>query len=196
MRTRSWLIVGLLACTLGPANEPSLRPETITVLQPATEQQVASVAEAARAFKTAGLALPDVEVAFSNDERHCNGHLGLFQSARRPWRITICSDLDFVPVHELAHAWIEANIDGSTRSAYVQYRNKRSWNSPQHAWGERGVEDAAFIIQQNLTAQFQGALSDEWQRRASAYELLVGTTSPLLDSAPTEAGDLPRNRGC
>lgn len=182
MRTRSWLIVGLLAGTWGPASDSSPPPETITVVQPATEQQIASVAAAARVFETAGLTLPSVEVAFSHDKRHCIDHLGLFQSSRRPWRITICSDLDFVPVHELAHAWIEANIDRRTRSAYVQHRNKRSWNSPQHDWDERGVEDAAFIIQQNLTRRLQGALTDEWERRTSAYELLVGTPSPLRDA--------------
>ena len=183
MRPRTWLVIVLLTSTSGPAKAPSRPAETITIIQPTTLEQEASIARAAQAFETAGLALPTVEVVFSNNEQDCNSHLGLFQPTRQPWRITICSELDFIPVHELAHAWIEANVDRQTRTAYVQHRHKRSWNSPQHDWNERGVEDAAFIIQQNLTSQLQGDLTDEWERRASAYELLVGTQSPLLDTS-------------
>lgn len=155
---------------------------TITVT-PATIEYEDVVVRAAQAFETAGLALPPVEVVFSDDDRDCDLHLGVFQSAREPWRITICSELAFVPVHELAHAWIEANVDEANRNAYVELRDKLSWNSSKHDWRERGVEDAAFVIQQNLMAKVDGELSEEWESRASAFELLVGAPSPLRDNS-------------
>ena len=34
----------------------------------------------------------------------------LFQQSFTPWRLLICSDLQFVPTHELAHAWEAANL--------------------------------------------------------------------------------------
>jgi hypothetical protein len=183
MRTSPWLTLGLLAGFPGPPADPSTPGGTITVAQPATTEQEELVAWAAHLFEAAGLALPTVEVAFSDDERDCDGHLGLFQPSREPWQITICTPLTFVPVHELAHAWIEANVDEETQETYVEHRHKSSWNSSRHDWGERGVEDAAFVIQQNLMAPPSSDLSDEWQRRASAFELLAGSPSPLRDTA-------------
>jgi hypothetical protein len=154
---------------------------------PATPHNQAIIAVAVAQFDAAGLALPFVRVVFSDDDRACNGHQGLFEPSSDPWRLTICSDLAFVPAHELAHAWIEANIDGPTQQAYTELRGKASWNSPHHNWNERGVEDAAFVIQQNVTSNVTGELGDEWQRRATAYEFLTNQTSPLR-TTPTEPG--------
>ena len=137
------------------------------------------IADAVAQFDAAGLTLPYVQVVFSDDERDCNGHEGLFEPSFDPWRLTICSDLAFVSVHELAHAWIEANTDESTQQTFTELRGKASWNSPNHDWNQRGVEDAAFLIQQNLTSNVTGQLSDEWQRRVAAYEFLTNRPSPL-----------------
>jgi hypothetical protein len=151
---------------------------------PATTSNEAIIREAVDRFTAAGLDLPSLQIVFSDDERACNGHLGLFESSQQPWRVAICSDLAFVPVHELAHAWIKSNIDQPTRDLYLQVRNKTGWNSPDLDWNERGVEDAAFVIQQNLTANHTGELDDEWNSRATAYEFLTGTTSPLRKQPP------------
>jgi hypothetical protein len=164
--------------TTGPHAYSPVGAPTFQVT-PSTTDYEAIVRDAADKFATAGLDLPSLRVVFSTDDRACNGHLGLFESSQQPWRVTICSELAFVPVHELAHAWITSNVDEPTRQGYLQLRDKTSWSSPRLDWNERGVEDAAFVIQQNLTTDHAGDLDDEWNSRAIAFEFLTGTTSPL-----------------
>jgi hypothetical protein len=159
------------------------QPSPTFQVTPATFEHEVIVRDAVDKFTAAGLDLPAVQLVFSDDDRACNGHLGLFESSQQPWRITICSDLDFVPVHELAHAWIKSNIDEPTRQRYLRIRNKTGWDSPQLDWNERGVEDAAFVIQQNLMANITGELDEEWNSRATAYEFLTGTSSPLREQS-------------
>jgi hypothetical protein len=158
-----------------------------------TREQHVAIEDAVDAFAAAGMGLPSVQVVFDSDDESCNGHLGLFQPSLQPWRITICSDLDFVPVHELAHAWIEANVDELTRLRYLELRGSASWNSSEDDWSDRGVEDAAFVIQQNLRAGVTGELNREWEARATAYELLTGSRSPLRVTSSTRNPGLSEN---
>lgn len=183
MRASLTFIGGLLISIIGLAPGASAPLETTINVQPASAEYAEVVARAKRAFDAAGLELPAVDIVFSDDDRDCHGHYGVFEAARDPWRITICSELAFVLFHELAHAWIKANVDETTRAAYLALRNKPSWNSSQHDWDERGVEDAAFVIQQNLMIRPRCDLTDEWERRATAFEFLVGAASPLRDTS-------------
>ena len=108
--------------------------------------------EALAAFRENGLDLPNLEVRFYDDQSECHGHQGLFQQSFTPWRLLICSDLQFVPTHELAHAWEAATLTDDDRDRYVEARGLITWADPAVAWSDRGVEEVAFILQQNLTA--------------------------------------------
>lgn len=163
----------------------SLTPD-VTVIGASAEQQVA-VDDAVARFRSAGLELPDVEVRFLADEAECAGHLGLFQRGFTPWRVLVCSDLAFVPTHELAHAWEAANLDDDDRARYVEARGMATWDDPDADWNERGVEDAAFIVQQNLMAEHPIPDSPVWKERTAAFELLTGSSSPLR--APSDEED-------
>ena len=116
---------------------------------------------------------------FYDDQRGCHGHQGLFQQSFTPWRLLICSNLRFVPTHELAHAWEAANLADDDRVRYVDARGLTTWADPAAAWSDRGVEDVAFVIQQNLTATNPRMTSTTWIERAAAYELITGRPSPL-----------------
>lgn len=151
----------------------------------ATAAQTADIDVAVQRFADAHLSLPDLNIRFSDDPVDCYGYLGTFDSATTPWTIAICSDLAFVPTHEFAHAWLEARVDGDTRTRYLRARHKERWDDKRDDWSERGVEDAAFIIQQNLMITPPTPLTPEWKSRADAYELLTGHTSPLRAS-PSE----------
>ncbi len=129
-------------------------------------------------FRDNGLELPDLEVHFL-DEADCRGYLGLFQKGFTPWRVLVCSDLDFVATHEIAHAWEAANLDDPQRDGYLEARDLTDWSDKHVARSERGEEDAAFIIQQNLMATNPQLTSRTWQERLAAYELLTGQASPL-----------------
>ena len=193
MRFSHLVLATTLLTAAAPTNSTDTGLPAEIEVTPATPENQATIADAVARFDAAGLTLTFVEIVFSDDDRDCNGHDGLFETSYDPWRLTICSDLAFVPVHELAHAWIEANIDGSTQQAYTELRGKASWNSPHHNWNERGVEDAAFVIQQNLTSNVTGELSDEWQNRVHAYEFLtdrhVDTPQQLTAGTTTDVSD-------
>lgn len=135
--------------------------------------------EALARFSDNGLELPDLEVQFSSDEADCSGHLGLFKQSFTPWRLSICSGLAFVPTHELAHAWEAANLDDDARGGYVVTRGLASWDDPAVDRGDRGIEDLAFMIQQNLMATNPSLASSTWIERVDAYELVTGRPSPL-----------------
>jgi hypothetical protein len=129
-------------------------------------------------FRFAGLQLPDLEITFHDDDASCDGHDGMFRPHDLPWRIDVCNDLDFVVPHELAHAWAAANLDDDDRTRYVDARGLTNWADTRVPWEERGTEDAAFMIQQNLRAINLDVSSATWVERIQAYEVLTGTTSP------------------
>ncbi|NNE11672.1 MAG: hypothetical protein HKN41_05435, partial [Ilumatobacter sp.] len=143
--------------------------------------------EALAAFRAHGLELPDVEVHYSDDRADCNGHLGLFENSYKPWRLLVCTDSAYVTYHELAHAWEAANVDDVTRARYLEARQLSTWNDPDTPWAERGIEDAARLLQVSLMTNRPHLSSSIWQERLAAYELLTGRSSPALDRAAPEA---------
>jgi hypothetical protein len=169
----------------GEQESPSISP-TFQVHGAGTEEAT-RFEDAVALFTHNGLNLPDLDVYFLNDDTECGGHHGLFQTGFTPWRVLICSDLAFVLPHELAHAWEVANLSADGRIQYLEARGLTNWNDHNAAWGDRGVEDAAFIIQQNLTADQVSMKSSTWQERATAFELLTGLTSPLRDQEVSDS---------
>jgi len=157
----------------------SMRPTV--VVQGASDERQALVDDALARFADAGLRLPDLGVVFADDPSKCGGHDGLFLSQHDPWQVLVCSDLEFVVTHEFAHAWEAANLDDDDRANYVERRGLTTWDSPDAPWGERGVEDLAFMMQQNLMAGHVDAASDRWIERTDAYAWATGTVSPVLD---------------
>jgi hypothetical protein len=169
------------ATTVPAAVPPTIavhRTPDLTVLDASAEDR-AALNDALADFRAAGLELPNAAIAFSDDEVACKGHPGIFDQRVEPWRITICSDLDFVIAHELAHAWAAANLDDTDRSRYTAARGLTNWADHDTPWNERATEDAAFIIQQNLTMEQVPLSSPTWLERIDAYELLTGRRSPL-----------------
>lgn len=140
--------------------------------------QSARVDNAVARFRFAGLQLPALEITFHEDDSACDGHDGMFRPHHVPWRIDVCSDLDFVVPHELAHAWAAANLDDHDRARYVDARGLTNWADTRAPWEERGTEDAAFMVQQNLRAIDLDVSSAAWLERIRAYEVLTGLTSP------------------
>jgi hypothetical protein len=180
------LVMTSLLSILGVPTDDT--PEPLVTVEHATASQTAEVDTAIQRFADANLTLPDLNVRFSDNPADCYGYLGTFVTSTTPWTITICSDLAFVPTHELAHAWLERNVDAETRDRYLHARHIKSWDDKRADWNDRGVEDAAFIIQQNLMITPPLPLSAEWQRRADAYELLTSRSSP--QRPPASAGGI------
>lgn len=169
-----------------PAIETRLQP---TITSPgASPAERVRVDEALGRFRDAGLRLPDLEVVFHDDDAPCKGHDGLFQSRFTPWRILVCTDADFVLTHEMAHAWEAANLDDEDRERYLAHRRLDAWSDPEEEWRDRGVEDAAFILQQNLMMRPARIDTERWSGRLAAYEQLTGSTSPITADRRSTGG--------
>jgi hypothetical protein len=182
-------VVGNLLYQPAPERDPSVEAsDSVAVsmypavfVTGATPGQHRRLAEGLDRFRQAGLELPDLQVEFAAAASYCGEHLGRFEPRFSPWRIVICSDLDAVYEHELAHAWELANLDDHTRRQFVEYRGYEVWNDPASPWVERGIEGAAFIIQQGLVdLPLPPTLSAENHSRLVAYTILTGQPAPRL----------------
>lgn len=170
----------------------SLHPEL--TINGASASQRERLDLAVHRFTDLGLSLPDLEVRFVGGQDSCQGHMGLFDAAPSPWRVTICSEASFVYEHELAHAWAHANLTDERRTDFMKARGLSVWSDPAVPWSERGVEDVAFVIQQGLAGLPLPPVFDaKHQALFDAFELLTGRQAPILREWKTRHQHKPRN---
>lgn len=156
-----------------------IEPESAVMIVGASAADNMLVADALAAFSAAGLEVPALEIRFAATEADCRGHLGLFEQRAIRSRIHICEAKDFVVTHEIAHVWAAVNLDREQREHYMRVRGLDNWNDWDAPWRERGIEDAAFVMQQNLTMDRVPLSSATWVGRIEAFEILTGQPSPL-----------------
>jgi hypothetical protein len=148
----------------------------------ATAEDLGRLGEAVMAFATADLELPALHIWFHADRGPCGEHHGLFRATSETWQIRICSsDIGFVYEHELAHAWVTANVTDAQRFAFMDLRGLENWADEDAPWNQRGTEWAAVVVQQGLSGlPLPPALSNEARSRLESYELLTGKIAPTL----------------
>lgn len=165
------------AATTLPDSQTTRIPE-ITVVGGTSEHR-RRMNEAIQRFISSGLHLPPLTVELGSGPAECSGHHGVFRS--RTMTISICSTVESVYEHELAHAWERTNLTDALRTAFMTLRGYDVWSDPEVPWNERGAEGAAFVIQQGMaTLPLPPALGDEFTSRMQAFELLTGVPAPRL----------------
>lgn len=171
---KTLLVLSAVLLTAFDTPRVDTEPE-ITIVGNHSVAQADLVEAAVASFTGAGLSLPATSVHFHASSELCGGHLGRFVArAREPHVVRVCSDLPFVVTHELAHSWIHDNVDEATRAAYLEFRGLATWNDRREPWMERGMEDAAFMLQQILMVMPPDATSELWKSRYRAFLVLVG----------------------
>lgn len=147
---------------------------------PATPEQSEMVAEAIAQFDDAGMELPALQIEFYDSDRGCKGHAGLFVAAS--WdpeavvdRITICFHHRLILLHEMAHAWINHNVNDVTRAAFVEHWGLNGWSNLDDPYADRGIERAAQTIAFTLN-QNKATKSEAVHRYICDFELLTGFT--------------------
>lgn len=163
----------LLGAQAHPATgSPAAIDSPPVVVQGADVAQEQAVDWAIRRFRQAGLSgLPSLEVTFHNSHDGCRGYLGYSVDGR----IDLCLDgagEDYVrkfALHEIAHSWVEYNLDAEARERFVGLRGLSGWNDPGVPWKERGNEQSAEVI---------------------AWGLGEGQIAPLLPHSPVPAAEL------
>jgi len=123
-------------------------------------------------------------VTFAGAES-CDGHYGLYHHSESAPEVTICTELDFVYEHELAHAWAAFWTSDERRSRFMEICATSAWNDPSADWGDRGVEQAAFVIQQTLALPLPTIQGREFENRVAAFEALTGMGDPRLAQTPS-----------
>jgi hypothetical protein len=172
---------------------PTVRPraeEARVVITGASAAQEQMVDWAIRRYRDAGLdGLPTLEYRFYPTRDGCGGDLGRYRAGL----VRLCTSESSERyakkylLHEMAHAWTEANIDPGMQERFLRLRGLSIWNGVSVEWKERGIEQGAEIIAWGLG---EGGvppmlpLPIDPQGLLEAYALLTGQT-PI---SPTVAG--------
>jgi hypothetical protein len=130
-------------------------------------------------YEAAGLELPSIDLRFHETDAGCHGNVGWTDG----FEVQLCTRLAMeagpqrIVLHELAHAWCNANLDDADREAFDRFRDSSSWNGSTSSWKARGTEQAAEIIgwalgDGTMLPLIDGDVSP--QGLAAAFELLTG----------------------
>lgn len=109
-----------------------------------TDEQLEFVAWGESRFIDAGLVPPRVEFVFHEDTAECRLRRGLYYLSSRT--VEICNVNPETLIHEMAHAWVEANLTDAAKADFMQQRQLSVWNDHAVPWEERGTEHAATIV--------------------------------------------------
>lgn len=116
-------------------------------------------------FLLVGLHLPEVDLSFHDDTEVCGFDDGIYRDQDGRHRLLICvpdrgtfaSNLERqrTLVHELAHAWDQANLDDLDRQKLLPILDAEDWYAPDEAWEDRGAERFAETIVWGLYDQLR-----------------------------------------
>lgn len=185
----STLVVGtpMFEDTDEAARTPSPEKEAdgsaaVVMFEGGTGAERARMRLALERFEEAGLGLPPLRIVFREpSEEECHDALGSLSDSPEGMQVSICSKLEFVYEHELAHAWERATLTDAQRERYTAFRVLPTWSDKDFDWNQRGVEDVAITIQQGLAGlPLAPALSDKASARLQGYEMLTGQVDPRL----------------
>ncbi len=189
LANRIALIVCLALAALAFGSRTPVVAASPMVISGATAAEERTVDWAMRRFRVGGLeGLPPLEVVLHGSRTACDGYLGLFFAGR----IDLCTEGLLEPyarkfaLHEMAHAWIEANLPDEQLVRFLRIRGIATWNDQRLPWKERGAEQAAEIITWGLG---EGEIAPllptpvDAETLASLYVLLTGRAPITLAAA-------------
>lgn len=180
------LVLAAAATALGeqrpaPAREP-------LVIHGANAAEERAIDWSIRRYREAGLdGMQDLEVYLHRSHDACDGGLGLYHAGR----IDLCTKDSSDPyrrkfaLHEMAHAWIESNVDAAVLDRFMDVRGIAAWNDRSFDWKDRGTEQAAEIVTWGLGEGEIAPLLPEATDAptlARLYELLTGR-EPITPAA-------------
>lgn len=166
------------AAIIGSQRPAPARQQPLSV-HGATAAEERTIEWALRRYQTGGLeGMPDLEVFLHRSDEACNGGIGLYHAGR----IDLCTKDSSEPyqrkhaLHEMAHAWTEANIDTDDLERFMDIREIAAWNDRSLDWKERGTEQSAEIIAWGLGEGVSPWLPEQADDHelADLFELLTG----------------------
>jgi hypothetical protein len=146
-------------------------------------------------FRAAGLPLPAMAITVHDDDAPCEGNSGLYLP-NDPVEVHLCTPgpVDSRParlttLHELAHAWAEAELSTDERAAFLERRGLDVWYDVRIPRHERGMEHAAEVVSWGLMDEMIPIIriyNAEPAQLAEAFDLLLDRP-PLWTETRTTA---------
>ena len=165
------LVLAASATTLGGQRSAPAREPLVIHGANAAEERV--IDWSLRRFREAGLdGMPDLEVYLHRSQEGCRDGIGYYLAGR----IDLCTKASSEPyqrkhaLHEIAHAWTEANIDTAILERFMDIRGIAAWNDRSFDWKQRGTEQAAEIIAWGLGEGVSPWLPDQPEDRGAAHQ--------------------------
>lgn len=178
-RQISFTLCLLFAAAVFLTQRPEPARSTLSIHGATTEEE-RTIDWALRRYRTAGLdTMPALEVHLHRSHSHCGGGIGLYHAGR----IDLCTKDSSEPyqrkfaLHEMAHAWTEANVSSEVLERFMDARAISAWNDRSFPWKERGTEQVAEIITWGLgEGEIAPLLPGSVDARglADLYEMLTG----------------------
>jgi hypothetical protein len=103
-------------------------------------------------FDEAGLPLPGIDFTQHGSTGPCRGRPGWHERQGERSTIDICIDgprasVEFLVLHELAHAWDRHHLTDERRAAFLEVRGlDRWWGADPEHWHEYGAEQSAEVV--------------------------------------------------
>jgi hypothetical protein len=176
------LIPSSVASTEQPAAAPREQREAALA---------ATVDHARHLFDEAGLALPALDLEHhGEDADRCGGGVGLHHVVGGTHAIELCGErVSVVTVlHEMAHAWVAANVSLEQRATFRQLRGWAYWRDYERAaWHDNGTEQAAEIIVWGVADRVLPMVRIEQnscEELTAGYLVLTGRRPDLVDGHP------------
>lgn len=195
-------LIGLLLMTsFWPATDAVA--ETAEALPKLSAVESSIVTDAHELYGAAGLTLPEpVRITFHDSLEPCAGNLALYTNELSP-SVRVCWTHENPAVerrvrtralvHELAHAWVDGNVDDRTKLAYLLFTGLDSWRDRDEEWTERGTEHAAELITWAVLdpeVSWIDFATESCHRWPIAYSLLTGEASTeALEKACDRGGN-------
>jgi hypothetical protein len=171
------LVLAAAATTFGGQRSAPAREPVVIHGANAAEERV--IDWSLRRYREAGLdGMPDLEIYLHRSDEECRDGIGYYLAGR----IDLCTKASSEPyqrkhaLHEMAHAWTEANIDSAILERFMDIRGIATWNDQSFDWKERGTEQSAEIIAWGLGEGISPWLPDQADDHelAALFELLTG----------------------
>ena len=183
----------IMTLLVGALLTPSLREAEAAAL-PApvftSETDAAAYEWTQNLFTAAGFEFPTAIVEFHRDDEACGGARGRtrFGAADETATILVCATHHNPEVediwrqrtllHELAHAWVDQNVDEAPTAAFMELRGTEVWSAREQAWQDRATEHAAEILMwgiQDGDYEVDFRIDNTGcEQLSSGYELLTG----------------------
>ena len=195
------LLVGALVTPLLPdtgataATRPRFTAPAKTVEAPqpifAGEADRTAYTWAEEVFSAAGFGVPVAAAEFHRSEEACGGARGrAYLSDENLATIVVCASHTNPEVqatwrqrtllHELAHVWVDQNVDDENLVAFTELRGLEEWSSREVKWEDRATEHAAEILMWGMQHgdyevdyRFENTSCDSM---SAGYALLTGVT--------------------